>query len=79
MLVLTRKSGESLMIGEKIEITIVSVRGGQVKIGIQAPSDVAIYRKELYEKIKQENVKAAGESKNAKIISLAEIILKDKK
>ncbi len=79
MLVLTRKSGESLMIGDTIEITIVSVRGGQVKLGIQAPSDVAIYRKELYEKIKQENLKAAGGTQNAKIISLAEIILKDKK
>ncbi len=68
------------MIGENVEITIVSVRGGQVKIGIQAPPDVTIYRKELYEKIKQENVKAAGTGgQNAKIISLAEIILKEKK
>ena len=66
------------MIGDKIEITIVTVRGGQVKIGIQAPADVPIYRKELYEKIKQENVKAAGAPQKAKIASLAEIIIKNK-
>lgn len=80
MLVLTRKSGESLMIGETIVITIIEVRGGQVKIGVEAPREIAVYRKELLEKIRQENVKAGNiNTKGAKIISLAEIILKNKK
>lgn len=79
MLVLTRKSGESLMIGETIVITIIEVRGGQVKIGVEAPREIAVYRKELLEKIRQENVKAGKiQKKDTKITSLAEIILKNK-
>lgn len=59
MLVLTRKSGESLYLGDDIIITVVDVRKGQVKIGVNAPDSVKIYRKELYEKIKRENIEAA--------------------
>lgn len=59
MLVLTRKSGESLYLGDDIIITVVDVRKGQVKIGVSAPDSVKIYRKELYEKIKKENIEAA--------------------
>ena len=73
MLVLTRKSGESLIIGENIEITIVSVRGNQVKIGVQAPEDVSVYRKELYERIKQENLEAAR-AKKEEISALAKLL-----
>jgi len=73
MLVLTRKSGESLIIGENIEITIVSVRGNQVKIGVQAPGNVTIYRKELYERIKRENVEAAR-AKKEEISALAKLL-----
>jgi len=79
MLVLTRKSGESLMIGETIVITVIEVRGRQVKIGVEAPREIAVYRKELLEKIRQENVKAGKiQKKDKKITSLAEIILKNK-
>ncbi|GBE28868.1 hypothetical protein BMS3Bbin03_02821 [bacterium BMS3Bbin03] len=77
MLVLTRKSGESLIIGDDIEIVIIEARGSQVKIGINAPSEIKVYRKELYEKIKRENVTAA-QSKDKSVASLAEIILKNK-
>jgi len=55
MLALTRKKGEALMINNNIEITILEVRGDQVKIGIAAPKDVPIYRKEVYLQIQEEN------------------------
>ena len=55
MLALTRKKGEALMVNNNVEITILEVRGDQVKIGISAPKDVPIYRKELYLQIQEEN------------------------
>ena len=58
MLIITRKKGESLMIGDNIEITITKIIDGSVKIGINAPKDVNILRKELYEEIKDENKEA---------------------
>lgn len=59
MLALTRKIGQSLIIGENIEITIVEIRGDQVKIAIQAPKEVAVHRKEVFEQILEENRQAA--------------------
>ncbi len=59
MLVLTRKPGERLFIGDDIEITVVSVRGDQVRLGVTAPRSVAICRSELLEQVRQENL-AAG-------------------
>lgn len=55
MLALTRKKGESLVINNDIEITILEIRGDQVKIGIAAPKDVPVYRKEVYLQIQKEN------------------------
>ena len=55
MLALTRKKGESLVINNNIEISILEVRGDQIKIGITAPKDVPIYRKEDYKQIQEEN------------------------
>ncbi len=55
MLALTRKKGDALVINNNIEITILDVRGDQVKIGISAPKDVPIYRKEVYLQIQEEN------------------------
>ena len=55
MLALTRKKGEALMVNNNVEITILEVRGDQVKIGIDAPKDVPIYRKEVYLQIQAEN------------------------
>lgn len=60
MLIITRKKGESLMIGDDIEITISKIEDGSVKIGIQAPKEVSILRKELLEEIKNENKNAAS-------------------
>ncbi|WCN38136.1 carbon storage regulator CsrA [Aneurinibacillus uraniidurans] len=58
MLVLRRKVGESIMIGEGIEIKVIAVQGDQVKIGIEAPQTVSVYRKEIYEAIQTENLQA---------------------
>lgn len=58
MLVITRKKGESLLIGDDIEIKIVKVDDGSVKIAIDAPKEKVILRKEIYEKVKEENSKA---------------------
>lgn len=55
MLALTRKKGEALVINNNIEVTILEIRGDQIKIGISAPKDVPIYRKEVYLQIQQEN------------------------
>ena len=55
MLALTRKKGEALVINNNIEITILEIRGDQIKIGITAPKDVPIYRKEVYIQIQEEN------------------------
>ncbi|WP_027625840.1 carbon storage regulator CsrA [Clostridium lundense] len=59
MLVIGRKKGESLLIGDNIEITVVKVEDGSVKLAISAPRDVAILRKELYKEVEEENKKAA--------------------
>jgi|TARA_X000001036_G_C20491564_1_gene729997 carbon storage regulator len=55
MLVLSRKAEESMFIGDDIKITVLDIRGGQVRIGITAPQDVKIHREEVYERIIQED------------------------
>lgn len=55
MLILTRKGGETLKIGDDIDVTVLGVKGNQVRIGIKAPHDVAVHREEIYQKIQQEN------------------------
>ena len=60
MLVLTRKSEEAFRIGDDITVTVLGIRGNQVQIGISAPPGVRIYRGEIYEKIRAENIEASG-------------------
>lgn len=60
MLVLTRKKGEALQIGEHIEVKVLAIEGDQIKLGIHAPSSVDIYRKELYIAIQMQNNEAAN-------------------
>ena len=60
MLALTRKRGESLVINNNIEVTVLEIRGDQIKLGIQAPKNVPIYRKEVYLQIQNENEEASG-------------------
>ena len=62
MLILTRKSNESVMVGNNIEIRVLEVHGDHVRIGFTAPSNIPIYRKEVYEAIQHENAQAAGQS-----------------
>ena len=58
MLVLSRKNNESLMIGENIMITVLEVRGDKVRLGIEAPTDIPVHRKEVYEAIKRQEEQA---------------------
>ncbi|MFG6329449.1 MAG: carbon storage regulator CsrA [Lachnospiraceae bacterium] len=59
MLALARKLNQSIVIGNNIEITLLEIKGDQIKLGINAPKSVPIYRKEIYEQIQEENKKAA--------------------
>jgi carbon storage regulator len=67
MLVLTRKSNQSIMIGDDIEVSVLSIMGEKVRIGIQAPRDIPVFRKEVYLEIQQENGAAAGASARAEV------------
>ncbi|BAU58148.1 carbon storage regulator CsrA [Halorhodospira halochloris] len=54
MLILTRRVGETLMIGDEISVTVLGVKGNQVRIGVNAPRDVSVHREEIYERIRHE-------------------------
>jgi len=69
MLVLTRKKGQKLIINDNIEITILETRGDTVKIGINAPKHVSIFREEIYEEIKKANKQAIKEGSLSEISS----------
>lgn len=76
MLILTRKLGESITIGDDIKVTVLGVFGRQVRIGIDAPAKVVVHREEIYVKIQQENRKAATSVKQDLVNVMK--ILKDK-
>ena len=62
MLILTRRVGETVMIGDDVTITVLGVKGNQVRVGINAPKSVAVHREEIYERIKREQIAdTAGE------------------
>lgn len=58
MLILSRKIGEKIIIGNNIELTIIDMKDGQVRLGIQAPRDITVFRKELYNEVQSENQEA---------------------
>jgi carbon storage regulator len=58
MLILTRRVGETLMIGDEVTVTVLGVKGNQVRIGVNAPRDVSVHREEIYERIKREQAPA---------------------
>lgn len=55
MLILTRRVGETVMIGDDVTVTVLGVKGNQVRIGVNAPKDVAVHREEIYERIRREH------------------------
>ena len=60
MLILTRKIGEGIILGDDIRISVLEIRGKQIRIGIEAPSDIVVLREEIYKRIQEENLQAAG-------------------
>ena len=76
MLILTRKLGESITIGNEIKVTILECQGKQIKLGIIAPKDVKVHREEIYEKIQEENQKALTVSKHD-LMEIAQIWRRD--
>jgi len=62
MLVLTRRVGDSIRIGDEVVITVLEIKGGQVQVGVSAPKGIRILRGEIYERVRQENVRSAGSS-----------------
>jgi carbon storage regulator len=72
MLILTRRAGESLHIGDNIKITVFSIQGKQVKLGIVVPDDIVVYREEVYLRVKEENRQALL-ADNSDLLAAAEL------
>ncbi|MFD2191205.1 carbon storage regulator CsrA [Pistricoccus aurantiacus] len=61
MLILTRRVGETLMVGDEVTVTVLGVKGNQVRIGVNAPKDVAVHREEIYQRIQREKTDSGEE------------------
>ncbi len=70
MLILTRRVGESLMIGDEVTVTVLGVKGNQVRVGVHAPKNVPVHREEIYERIQQERANGGA---NGQAVSAATV------
>ena len=68
MLILTRRVGETVMIGNEVTVTVLGVKGNQVRSGVNAPKDVAVHREEIYERIKREQDHDSNVNSSTKIV-----------
>ncbi len=66
MLILTRRVGETLMIGDEVTVTVLGVKGNQVRIGVNAPKEVAVHREEIYDRIKKEQ--SGDQAESARVV-----------
>lgn len=65
MLILTRRVGETLMVGDEVTVTVLGVKGNQVRLGVNAPKEVAVHREEIYERIQREQDDPAAEEEES--------------
>lgn len=66
MLVLARRPGESIIVGQNIVVTVIEIKGGHVRIGIDAPRDIQVHREEIYEQVRQQNISAVATAQRAR-------------
>jgi carbon storage regulator len=78
MLILTRRSGQSLYVGDNIRITVLGIQGKQVKIGLELPEDMTVYRDEVYQRVMEEN-RMAVQTSNEDLLVAAELWQENKK
>jgi carbon storage regulator len=76
MLILSRKVGEAVIVDEKVAVRLLEIKGGQIKLGIEAPNSVGIHREEVFLRIVEENKKAASSSQPADLAGLSRFIQK---
>ena len=74
MLVLTRRPGESIVIGNDIVVTVVEIKGGQVRIGINAPREIQVHREEIYAQVRKANVDAVATAADARKALLDKVV-----